>query len=740
MTNEEKNNLTYGFTPNNGCAGISGSAPRVGFPGLCLQDAGNGVRGVDLVNSYASGVHVGATWNKALAYQRAQFMGAEFKAKGVNVALGPVVGPLGRTALAGRNWEGFSNDPYLCGSLAYETVVGLQESVIASVKHFIAYEQETDRNPVGNITSVSSNLDDRTMHEAYLWPFQDAVRAGAACIMPSYNKINNSWASQNSKAQNGLLKTELGFQGFTVSDWGGQHTGIASAESGLDMAMPDSVYWENGTLATAVANGTLAQSRLDDMVTRIIAAWYQINEDSSTFPALGVGMGYNLTQPHARVDARDPASKPLRVQQAVEGHVLVKNVNNTLPLKKPKFLSLFGYDGPVFAEEHPYGGMLSAYTAFTLGGEGLTIPSDDLLNLLFVTGGVPPQAARNGTLIVGGGSGANTPAYISAPYDAFSERAYEDGTFLFWDFVNQAPLVDPITDACIVFINEFSTEGDDRAGLADPWSDVLVTNVANSCSNTIVSIHNAGIRLVNNWINHPNVTAVIYSHLPGQDSGRSLVQVMYGDQSPSGRLPYTVAKNASDYGNTLAPSLPSPDINNNTHFYPQSDFTEGVLIDYKHFIANNIAPQFEFGFGLTYTTFNYSDLSMALTPGAILTRSPPAATTVEGGNPHLYDIVATVTCVVQNSGGVDAADVAQLYLGIPGAPAKQLRGFEKQMIQSGAAKNVRFDLTRRDMSIWDVAAQQWALQSGSYMVYVGESVLDVRLTGNLTVSGNSLGV
>lgn len=187
MTLEEMNNITIGYPTNTGCVGMSGSAPRVGFPGFCLHDAGNGVRDVDGVNAYASGIHVGASWNTSLAYSRAVYMGAEFKKKGVNVALGPVVGPIGRIAEGGRNWEGFAADPYLDGILGAQTIVGLQQSVIACVKHFVANEQETNRNPIshdgGTISSSSSNLDDRTMHELYIWPFQDAVHAGVGSVM-----------------------------------------------------------------------------------------------------------------------------------------------------------------------------------------------------------------------------------------------------------------------------------------------------------------------------------------------------------------------------------------------------------------------------------------------------------------------------------------------------------------------------------------------------------------------------
>lgn len=223
MTNEEKQNVTIGYaSTTNGCSGNSPGVSRLGYPGMCLQDAGNGVRGMEGVSGYPSGIHVGASWNRYLALSRGQYLGAEFKAKGVNVALGPVVGPLGRVATGGRNWEGASNDPYLTGALAAETIIGMQENVIACTKHFVAYEQETNRFQAdlfeslglggGFNQSVSSNLDDKTMHELYLWPFQDAVRAGTGSIMCSYNRINDSYGCANSATQNGLLKTELGFQ------------------------------------------------------------------------------------------------------------------------------------------------------------------------------------------------------------------------------------------------------------------------------------------------------------------------------------------------------------------------------------------------------------------------------------------------------------------------------------------------------------------------------------------------
>nr|AAA91297.1 beta-glucosidase [Kuraishia capsulata] len=695
MTNEEKTNLTFGSSGDTGCSGMISDVPDVDFPGLCLQDAGNGVRGTDMVNAYASGLHVGASWNRQLAYDRAVYMGAEFRHKGVNVLLGPVVGPIGRVATGGRNWEGFTNDPYLAGALVYETTKGIQENVIACTKHFIGNEQETNRNPSGTYNqSVSANIDDKTMHELYLWPFQDSVRAGLGSIMGSYNRVNNSYACKNSKVLNGLLKSELGFQGFVVSDWGGQHTGIASANAGLDMAMPSSTYWEEG-LIEAVKNGTVDQSRLDDMATRIIAAWYKY----ARLDDPGFGMPVSLAEDHELVDARDPAAASTIFQGAVEGHVLVKN-ENALPLKKPKYISLFGYDGV-------------STDVNTVGG-GFSFFSFDV------------KAIENKTLISGGGSGTNTPSYVDAPFNAFVAKAREDNTFLSWDFTSAEPVANPASDACIDFINAAASEGYDRPNLADKYSDKLVEAVASQCSNTIVVIHNAGIRLVDNWIEHENVTGVILAHLPGQDTGTSLIEVLYGNQSPSGRLPYTVAKKASDYGGLLWPTEPEGDLD---LYFPQSNFTEGVYIDYKYFIQKNITPRYEFGYGLTYTTFDYSELEVdAITNQSYL---PPDCTIEEGGAKSLWDIVATVKFTVTNTGDVAAAEVPQLYVGIPNGPPKVLRGFDKKLIHPGQSEEFVFELTRRDLSTWDVVAQNWGLQAGTYQFYVGRSVFDVPLTSAL---------
>ncbi|KAK1770940.1 putative beta-glucosidase M [Phialemonium atrogriseum] len=724
MTLEEKIDLTSGISASNGCNGNIPPIRRLKFPGLCLSDAGNGLRSTDFVSSWPSGLHVGASWNKELAAKRGFGMGSEFKKKGVNVLLGPVVGPLGRVALGGRNWEGFSNDPYLSGALVHETVSAIQGvGVITSTKHYIANEQESYRNPSGDIQASSSNIDDRTLHELYLWPFQDAIHAGSGNIMCSYNRVNNSYGCANSKTLNGILKTELGFQGFVVTDWGAQHAGVATALAGLDMAMPVGGPFWGAELSKAVSNGSVPESRITDMATRIIASWYQMGQDQG-FPEPGIGMPASLTKPHKIVDARNESSRSVLFDGAVEGHVLLKNEKKALPLKKPNLLSIFGFS----AKAPDNNNVGSGVSPWNLGAESFNF--EDLLSG-FIAGDVSerPAIAFNGTIVSGGGSGATSQSRIISPFDAITQQAYEDDTALFWDFTSGDPEINPASDACLVIVNAFASEGFDRPNLHDDYTDGLIKNVADKCNNTVVVFHNAGIRLVDQWIDHPNVTSLIFAHLPGQDSGKALVSILYGKSNPSGKLPYTVARNESDYGQLVGPDMPE-DI---FAAFPQSNYSEGVFIDYRHFDAKNITPRFEFGFGLSYTTFEYSNLSVTKTSND--TAEFPTGATVEGGPADLWDVIARATADVRNTGAVGGAEVAQLYVGVPGegAPARQLRGFEKPFVNASGTAAVGFALTRRDLSVWDVVAQKWRLRRGEYGVWVGASSRDLRLEGKLVI-------
>lgn len=449
-------------------------------------------------------------------------------------------------------------------------------------------------------------------------------------------------------------------------------------------------------------------------MNRTIAAWYHLEQDTAVQKP-GVGMPAHIGGGKRKaVDARDPDARQTLVDGAVEGHVLVKNTKGTLPLKAPRQLSIFGYSAKspdVFA---PVAGDVGSYT-WTFGAEAVTAQE--------VHDGFASQSLDEvssigfgGTLIHGGGSGATTPASFLSPFEALKMRALANGTAVFHDFTSPRPLVSATSDACLVFGNAWASESYDRPGLRDDYTDGLIKSVADQCNKTIVVLHNAGPRLVDQFIDHLNVTAVIFAHLPGQETGPALVSLLYGDENFSGKLPYTVARNETDYGSMLGPDLPSDKYER----FPQSDFDEGVYIDYRHFDEESIEPRYEFGFGMSYTTFDMSDLGIEKSEEADWDEWP-SGDVIPGGQKDLWDVLVTVQVRVNNTGPVAGAEVAQLYLGIPNAPSKQLRGFEKPYLESGEATRVSFEVTRRDLSSWDPSRQRWHLQRGQYAVFAGSS-------------------
>ncbi|KAI0134794.1 glycoside hydrolase family 3 protein [Daldinia grandis] len=616
--------------------------------------------------------------------ERGQFMAEETKGCGIHVLLGPVAGPLGKNPTGGRNWEGFGADPYLQGIAMAETIEGMQSvGVQANAKHYILNEQELNRE------TISSNIDDRTIHELYLWPFADAVHANVASVMCSYNKINGTWACENPYALDTLLKKELGFQGYVMTDWNAQHSTVEAATSGLDMTMPGtdfnggSQYW-GSKLSQAVSSGQVPQSRLDDMVRRILAAWYLLGQDGG-YPATNLKANVQGThKTNIRATARD-------------GIVLLKNEGGILPLKKPGKLGLVG-------------------SAAVTNPQGINSCTD--------------QGCNTGALGMGWGSGTAAYPYFSAPADAIKTRAQADGTQISLSSSDSTSSVRSAVDgadAAIVFITSDSGEGyitvenhaGDRNNL-DPWhnGNELVKAVAAASDNVIVVVHSVGPVILETILAQPNVKAIVWAGLPSQENGNALVDVLYGDTNPSGKLPYTIAKSATDYGTSTSQG--------------SDDFKEGLYVDYRRFDKEGISPRYEFGFGLSYTNFTYSDIFVDGRP----TAGPATGDIIPGGHADLWETVVTVTATITNSGAVQGAEVAQLYIGYPesaAAPPKQLRGFEKLALEPGAEDIVAFEIKRRDLSVWDTAKQNWVVPSGVFNFTVGASSRDIRLSGTLEV-------
>ncbi|KAK8213931.1 putative glycosyl hydrolase [Phyllosticta capitalensis] len=688
LTVEEKVGIVTGIGWTKGpCVGNTSPVPKIGLPSLCLQDGPLGIRFAQGITAFPAGIHAGATWDKDLVYQRGVALGEESKALGIHIQLGPVGGALGKIPEGGRIWEGFTNDPYMSGQMMQQTIKGMQSAgVQACAKHPIGNEQEKNRE------TISSNMDDRTLHELYMWPFADSVLADVASMMCSYNKVNGTWACENDKLMNLLLKDDLDFKGFIMSDWNAQHSSVQAAITGLDMSMPGtdynggSIFW-GPTLVELVKNGTVPSTRLDDMVKRIIGGWYKLQQDTNyptvTFNSWTGGTGGpNVQGSHSQI-AR---------QVARDGIVLLKNDNKILPLK-------------------PNGGSIAV-----IGSDAVTNP--DGLNAC------KDKGCNNGTLTMGWGSGSVELPYLIDPLNGIRNRVSGSATNVITsttDDKNAAAGAAAAAATPIVFVNSNSGEAyitvegnaGDRINL-DPYHDGngLVGAVAAAAAGkpVIVVIHSVGPMLLESILSHPNVQAVVWAGLPGQESGSSLADVLFGDISPSGKLPFTIGKSRADYGDVgIENSL-------------VDSYEEGLYIDYRHFDKMGITPRYEFGYGLSYTSFQYSALSVQ-----------PATSMPVG----LYDTIAVVTCTITNVGPVAGAEAAQLYLSLPpsapDSPVQQLRGFDKVKLAPGQAGTATFILRKKDASYWDVARQQWIIPPGEYRFVVGASSRDRKLAGGFVV-------
>lgn len=608
----------------------------------------------------------------------------------------------------------------------------------------------------------------------------------------------------------------MGFQGFVQSDWLAQRSGVASALSGLDVTMPgDGLVWAAGKslwgseLAKAVLNGSLPISRFDDMVTRVVATWFQLGQDDkSKFDRKGPNFSSWTNNKMGLINHGSPDDKDTKVvnqfvnvqgtgdaahsiiarEVATEGTVLVKNDGGILPLSK---------DGWPSDQHHKLTYRVGIFGEDSGEGSGPNACVD--------------RACNQGTLGSGWGSGAVEFPYLIAPSVALKEAFNKDRVYVTEfptnkPFYKEAPAVLKDQDLCIVFANADSGEGyvawdginGDRNDLfLQNGGDKLIEGVAQKCGdgngNTVVVIHSVGPVVVDKWIDLPGVKAVLMANLPGQESGNAIADILFGNVNPSGKLPYTIGKSLDDYG----PGAKIMYYANGV--VPQQNFTEGLFIDYRYFDRYDIEPTFEFGFGLSYTTFEYTNLtvtsvrqksplpsprpaglpapqfdnvipdpSTALFPegftklkkfiypyiekvsdikigeypypeGYDIKQVPSQAGGGEGGNPDLWNVYATVSVDLKNTGSRDGKEVAQLYLSYADVagnaakvdfPRKALRGFEKIHLDKGQAQTIQFNLTRRDLSYWDVVQQNWVMPTeGKITIWVGASSRDLRLTG-----------
>ncbi|PYI12531.1 glycoside hydrolase [Aspergillus sclerotiicarbonarius CBS 121057] len=729
LTLEEKVTICTGngFPPEPGvsdhtCQGNINSIPRVNFTGLCYADSDTGIGNAHSYGTgFPPGVTAASTWNRELIRARGFAIAEEFKVKGIHSVLGPVLA-LGRTVGGGTNFEGFGADPYLIGVAGYETVHGHQGAgVQAEVKQYLAYDGQQY-----NRTYYSSNMDSKTLHEILVWPYAEALRANPACVMTSYPYVNNSQASQNSYLINDILKTHLGFQGYTQSDWFALKSGVAAILGGMDQDMPGvaanggnwSYFGSNYT--AAVHNGSVPEWRLTDAAVRILTPYLFLGQDRG-YPKVNL-----VDDPRLAIsDAQRQRHRTVAQEIAAAGTVLLKNTPGKmgLPLRKPTTIALFG---PA-AGQNPYGPNQYGYG---IGADPYEVTLAEAYNGSELNSGIELTIGiAQGTLAGGGGSGSTFYPRLVDPISAIQQRAAEDLTLVDWSTSTNlavAAAVAKRATVCTPVVSSFSGESTDRNLTLLHNGDELIRAVADNCDNTIPIVQSVGPVNMEAWVEHPNVTAIVWANLGGQELGPALVDILYGNVNPSGRLVYTIARNTSDYAQAYIVKEPQP--------YPQINYTEGVSVDYRGFEKDDKTPRFWFGHGLSYSNFTYSDLEVNKQADLDEAISTPLKYVADapGGDSRMYDVAVVVSFSIHNDGPYDGTEIAQLYLQLPEEaenPTKILRGFDNVQIRDGETQNVYLYLTRKDISYWNTVLQNWVTPRGEFGVHVGASSNDIRLTG-----------
>ncbi len=699
MTQAEKLQLVTGalgpvatwVKPPNGAGGYIPGIPGLGIPALYFVDGSLGVADSNAPSTVLpSSIASAATWDLNLAYQFGTVIGAEVNAWGMNVNLGGNTNMIGREPRDGRTFETKGEDPILAGKIAAQHVSAVQaQHVIACVKHYAFNDEETGR------TESNVLIDDRSGRESDLLAFEIGVKdGGVQSVMCSYNLLNGTWACEDPYLLTTVLKTGWGFTGFVMSDWwalpagGPASTTWTAANAGLDQEQPDDAFFSASALEAAVAAGEIPQSRVDDMATRVLHAMYQV----------GV-----FNQP-AAVTALDPTmvANDEAIAQTVEeqGAVLLQNTNGQLPLNAATVGSI------AVIGSHADVGVLTG------GGSAQVYPTEGVVQfpVPYSDPAVP---------------GWSPVVWIpSSPLNAI-QAAAPNATVKFnpGNDPGSAASAAAQSNVAIVFVSQWTSEGMDMPSLnftdvIDPTpiiQDEIVEAVAAANPHTIVVMENGGAQVMP-WLN--KVNAVLESWFPGIRGGQAIANILFGSVNPSGKLPITFPASVSQ--------LPRPNIpGSNSATTPfTTDYTiEGLNVGYKWYDVNNYTPEFPFGFGLSYTTFQFSNVALK--------------NNLSASNPNIQ-----VTFNLTNTGAMAGAEVAQVYLALPAStnePPKRLVGWQKVPLTPGQQQSVTVEVDKNDsshpLSYWDTTSGSWLVAPGTYTVYLGnsEAQSSLQVAGTFTI-------
>jgi beta-glucosidase len=684
MTLDEKIHLlhgTLGFAYSGkpapeeamGGAGFVAGLPRAGIPAMQLNDGPLGVRNITggpdgRATAFPSSQALAASFDTDLAFESGSVMGREARARGFNVLLAGGAN-VERDAWNGRNFEYFGEDPILAGRLVTAQVRGIQsEGVVSTVKHLVANSQETDRQ------FVDMRIDERSLREIDLLPFEIAVKeSGTGSVMCAYNKVNGVYACENAHLLNDILKNEWGFKGWVMSDWGATHSTVRAANAGLDQEFWEERYFA-GALKRAVEKGEVSEKRIDDMARRILRG----------LAAVGALDRSDTTQP---VDAATGLALAQRV--AERGIVLLENRNGLLPLRAADLerIAVIGRRADV--------GVLS-------GGGSSRVDAISGVTLDDTPPGTPDELAMF----------ASTGWHHSSPLKAIMAMApaakveFASGE----DAVAAARLA-ASADVAIVFAWQAREEGKDLQSLSLPaGQNDLIRQVADANPRTVVVLQTGG-SVLTPWAKE--VGAVLAAWYTGNRGAEAIASILFGRVNPSARLPISFPRAEGDLPRPHPPE-PAADPakpGSTPSLQPVVTLTEGLAVGYRWYDARNKSPAYEFGYGLSYTTFAYSDLAV---------------------NPDLsvaFDLV--------NTGDRAGVEVAQLYLELPpsaGEAGKRLAGWVRVALAPGERRRVRLAPDPYALRVWDPESAGWSRPSGSYRVHVGASSRKLPLTQAIDIA------
>jgi beta-glucosidase len=688
MTLDEKMNFVHGTGWNGlregaeipkgslGGAGYVEGVSRLGIPGINQADSAVGVRLAAQGSHYAtllpSVLGAACSWDKDALFLLGSVIGRELRDMGYNMSIGGGV-DLARDPRNGRNFEYAGEDPILAGTMVGELAKGVQANqVMGDIKHYAFNDQETGR------TTVNVIIDQRAARESDLLAFQIAIgMAHPAAVMCSYNRDTitppggTDWSCENDYLLNQVLKKDWDFKGFVVSDWGGTHSTVHAALAGLDQEQPGSQYFGD-PLKQAVQNNQVPMSRLDDMVHRVLRSMF----------ANGVIDNPPVTQVVDPFRGRDDAE-----HIADESIVLLKN-SDILPLKADSVQSI------AIIGSHADVGVLSGG-----GSAQVDAPGGNAVN---------PHP---------GSSHWMEPVYFpSSPLKEIRKHApnakveFDPGT----DPASAAKLAGS-SQLAIVFVHQPMSEGRDAATISLPDNqDALVDAVAAANPHTIVVIENGG-PVAMPWVDR--VAGIVEVWYPGIGGAQSLAAILFGDVNPSGRLAITFPKTDDQLPHPQVPGMNLITHPGNGHHHPgelplfDAPATEGVRVGYKWFESEHLDPLFPFGFGLSYTTFDFSGLQ---------------------ASQH------EVTFTVRNSGNRAGTEIAQVYAALPASTGeinfKRLVAWDRVALAPGESKTVTLPLDPLYLSIFDVAKNAFVLAPGDYEILAGSSSSETPLTTTVRIA------